>query len=102
MLHLGTRAFKEIGGEVVQTCAFVIERENSNAVPCSYYDLQGYDNSDKKENAFLVGDAPSYNGLKILILNFCRQQAFVIGLQMIFYLYFPNILVSALKQLTKV
>ena len=64
MLHLGTRAFKEIGGEVVQTCAFVIERENSNAVPCSFYDLQGYDNSDEKENAVLVGDAPLYNGLK--------------------------------------
>lgn len=50
MLHLGTRAFEEIGGEVVQTTAFIIKNTSLSRYKGTYYRL--VDILDK-ESAFL-------------------------------------------------
>ncbi|MGV6937014.1 BREX-1 system adenine-specific DNA-methyltransferase PglX [Paenibacillus sp. CMM36] len=53
MLHLGARAFEEIGGEVVQTTAFVI-RDKSNEIDKSmkgeYIRLVDFKNHEEKKN----------------------------------------------------
>ena len=52
MCHLGPRAFEEIGGEVVQTTAFVIENAVNNGIG-SYYRLIDFTNPIEKENQYL-------------------------------------------------
>lgn len=52
MLHLGTRAFEEIGGEVVQTTTFVMKNIKTNN-KTMFIELNNIDNSIEKENAFL-------------------------------------------------
>lgn len=61
MLHLGTRAFEEISGEVVQTATWVmrqkseyevVKEETSNSF---FMDLTKLSGRDEKENAFLEG-----------------------------------------------
>lgn len=52
MLHLGTRAFEEIGGEVVQTTTFTIGKRNSN-YNGRYIRLTDYMSQEKKEEAYL-------------------------------------------------
>ena len=63
MLHLGTRAFKEIGGEVVQTCAFVLNIRKNNKQQSCFYNLQSYSSCDAKEHAFITKEAPVYSQL---------------------------------------
>ncbi|MDO4764096.1 MAG: BREX-1 system adenine-specific DNA-methyltransferase PglX [Flavobacteriaceae bacterium] len=55
MMHLGTRTFAELSGEVVQNTCFVIENENptQNSV-ANYHRLVDYDNTNKKEKHFLL------------------------------------------------
>ena len=52
LLHLGARAFDEIGGEVVQTASFVFRSSRSNYI-AKFVDLQAGNSQDKKESMYL-------------------------------------------------
>lgn len=52
MLHLGTRTFEEIGGEVVQSTAFVYRQGLIKRYNCNYIRLVNYNSSNEKRNAF--------------------------------------------------
>lgn len=54
MAHLGTRAFEEIGGEVVQTTAFVLRNATERGYISSFKRLIDFNSQDAKENAFLT------------------------------------------------
>ncbi|EPC85002.1 hypothetical protein Lpp124_12947, partial [Lacticaseibacillus paracasei subsp. paracasei CNCM I-4649] len=54
MAHLGTRAFEEIGGEVVQTTAFVVQKQKFQGFIGTYERLVGFDSQQKKQQAFLA------------------------------------------------
>lgn len=56
MAHLGARAFEEIGGEVVQTTAFVMRNSNVKGYQGSYVRLVDFNSQQAKEEAFLSGD----------------------------------------------
>ncbi len=49
MLHLGPRAFEEIGGEVVQSTAFIILKSKLNDYKGSYIRLIDFGNANEKE-----------------------------------------------------
>src|SRR5699024_4392234 len=53
MVHLGTRAFEEIGGEVVQTTAFVLRNRMIENVQGTYFRLVDFTHSTEKKKAFL-------------------------------------------------
>lgn len=53
MAHLGARAFDEIGGEVVQTTAFVMRRSHVSGYFGTYVRLVDYAGQQVKEDAFL-------------------------------------------------
>lgn len=53
MAHLGTRAFEDIGGEVVQTATFILQNHSRKNYIGSYERLVNYGSQDEKENAFL-------------------------------------------------
>lgn len=53
MIHLGSRAFEEISGEVVQTTAFVLKNSNLSQYIATYVRLVDYDSQYEKEKAFL-------------------------------------------------
>ncbi|MFJ8416982.1 BREX-1 system adenine-specific DNA-methyltransferase PglX [Bacillus paramycoides] len=53
MLHLGTRAFEEIGGEVVQTTSFVSRKMGISQFNGCYVRLVDYNNSKEKEEQAL-------------------------------------------------
>ena len=53
MAHLGARAFEEIGGEVVQTAAFVMEKVHSPGYKGSYARLIEPTTQDGKEEMYL-------------------------------------------------
>ncbi|MDF9505345.1 BREX-1 system adenine-specific DNA-methyltransferase PglX [Bacillus cereus] len=55
MLHLGPRAFEEIGGEVVQSTTFVIRNLKKSNYVARYYRLVEYLNAAKKESSFREG-----------------------------------------------
>ena len=54
MAHLGTRAFEEIGGEVVQTTAFIIQKQASSDFTGTYERLVNFDSQALKEKAYLA------------------------------------------------
>lgn len=56
MAHLGTRAFEEIGGEVVQTTSFVLRKSNFETYKASFVRLVDYNSQRKKELEFLSGN----------------------------------------------
>lgn len=56
MAHLGARAFDEIGGEVVQTTAFVIEKANINGYLSSYKRLIEPNSENSKKEAFISNE----------------------------------------------
>lgn len=56
MAHLGARAFEEIGGEVVQTTAFVLKNLNVVHYRSTFARLVDYNSQQKKEEAFLDGN----------------------------------------------
>ena len=68
MVHLGTRAFEEIGGEVVQTTTFVMKNESNNDYVTKFIELNNIDNALEKENIFKKslhnGDRTYYHNLK--------------------------------------
>ena len=53
LIHLGAHAFDEINGEIVQTTAFVIRRENLEKYKGTFKRLVNYSSSSKKELAFI-------------------------------------------------
>lgn len=53
LLHLGARAFEEIGGEVVQAATFVLFSNTSQKYMGIFIDLQDGDSQQEKENEFL-------------------------------------------------
>lgn len=55
LLHLGARAFPEIGGEVVQTVAFTVANAKPNDNEAVYFRLVDYNNTEEKERAVLEG-----------------------------------------------
>ena len=59
MAHLGTRAFEEVGGEVVQTTAFVILNRSVINYRGTYKRLVDYLSQDGKQSAYLT-NAPLY------------------------------------------
>lgn len=56
MAHLGARAFEEIGGEVVQTTTFVIQKNSVKQYAGSYFRLIAPVTQQGKEDMFLAGD----------------------------------------------
>ncbi len=54
MLHLGSRTFEELSGEVVQSTSFVIKNKSTNGSG-TYYRLVDYKESGEKEKKFLEG-----------------------------------------------
>ena len=56
MVHLGPRAFEEIGGEVVQTTSFIIRNGNDNDYEGLYCRLVEPSTQTDKEIAFLAGE----------------------------------------------
>ena len=52
MIHLGARAFEEIGGEVVQTTSFVLRKSNIDKFISSYVRLVEYANQSSKEENY--------------------------------------------------
>ncbi len=52
LLHLGTRAFEEIGGEIVQTVSFVIRNIFLESYLGTYIRLVQYNNSTEKQNMY--------------------------------------------------
>lgn len=69
MAHLGPRAFEEIGGEVVQTTAFVMQSKHTKGYKGSYARLIEPTTQQGKEDMFLAGEnrfaAQQDNFLKI-------------------------------------
>ena len=53
MVHLGSRAFAEIGGEVVQSTMFVIHKARLNEYKGSYVRLVDYSDAELKETKYL-------------------------------------------------
>ena len=51
LVHLGTRAFVDIGGEVVQTVAWV-DKNSKSQVNGTYIRLTDYNNAEEKEKQF--------------------------------------------------
>ena len=54
LVHLGARAFEEIGGEVVQTASFVIKKNKIQAYRGKYYRLVNCTTPEEKEKSFLT------------------------------------------------
>lgn len=52
MIHLGARAFEEIGGEVVQTTSFILKNNFIKDYISKYSNLIKYNSQKGKENAF--------------------------------------------------
>ena len=53
MAHLGARAFEDIGGEVVQTTAFVFDNVNIKEYQSNFKRLVDYNSQDAKEEEYL-------------------------------------------------
>lgn len=53
MIHLGSRAFEEISGEVVQTTTFIVKKMCNNQYHGNYRRLVQYSSEVEKEKAFL-------------------------------------------------
>ena len=60
MAHLGTRAFEEISGEVVQTTAFVYRKRGIVGYEAEFIRLVDYPSQDEKEKQFYESDNVIY------------------------------------------
>ena len=67
LLQLGTRAFDEIGGEVVQTTAFSIRNKKSNNYSGKYIDLTKILNASEKETEYLKMNSIKENNQKLFL-----------------------------------
>ncbi|MBC1753783.1 BREX-1 system adenine-specific DNA-methyltransferase PglX [Listeria seeligeri] len=56
MLHLGTRTFEEIGGEVVQNTAYILRNVAINNYKGTYVRLVDVKNAEAKKERFLTGN----------------------------------------------
>lgn len=56
LIHLGSRAFAEISGEVVQTSTFILSNAISDNYKAKYVSLEKYNNADLKEYEFFNKD----------------------------------------------
>lgn len=63
ILHLGPRTFEELSGEVVQSCSFVIRKDNTKDFHPLIIDLKNFDDSISKRNALIDNNYNSYNQL---------------------------------------
>lgn len=72
MAHLGTRAFGDIGGEVVQTTTFILQKAKREEYLGSYERLVDYDSQDDKEKMYLemVNDKDNNDVYHVDQLNF--------------------------------
>ncbi|WP_395538002.1 BREX-1 system adenine-specific DNA-methyltransferase PglX [Lactiplantibacillus pentosus] len=61
MAHLGTRAFEEIGGEVVQSTTFVLKKQRLNDYVGTYERLINFNSQSKKEKAYLAAVRDQYS-----------------------------------------
>lgn len=64
MIHLGARAFDEIGGEVVQTTSFVLRREINCEYIGTYFRLVEPNTEQDKEKLFISGKSKYYTKQK--------------------------------------
>lgn len=53
MVHLGSRAFEEIGGEIVQTTSYIARKGKSEFYRSKYIKLNNYPNATLKEEKYL-------------------------------------------------
>lgn len=60
MIHLGPRAFEEIGGEVVQSTSYVVRKVQLQRFVGRYHRLVEYTRAKEKEEAFLEGQHGYY------------------------------------------
>ncbi len=60
MLHLGTNAFPEISGEVVQSTTFVFLNSEIRSYKGKYFRLVNFDTTKEKESAFINGECENY------------------------------------------
>ena len=65
MLHLGARAFEEIGGEIVQTTTFIKRNSCITDYIGTYCRLIDENSQEKKETVFLHGDNRYYSSQQI-------------------------------------
>ena len=72
MAHLGTRAFGDIGGEVVQTTTFILQKAKREEYLGSYERLVDYGSQDDKEEMYLetVNDKDNNDVYHVDQLNF--------------------------------
>lgn len=56
MIHLGAKAFEEVGGEVVQTTAFILRKSDITNYKSLFSRLVDYDNAKTKEEKFLQAE----------------------------------------------
>lgn len=72
MAHLGTRAFGDIGGEVVQTTIFILQKAKREEYLGSYERLVDYSSQDDKEKMYLemVNDKDNNDVYHVDQLNF--------------------------------
>ncbi|MGO4887984.1 BREX-1 system adenine-specific DNA-methyltransferase PglX [Anaerobacillus sp. MEB173] len=68
MLHLGTKAFEEVNGEIVQSTAYICRKHKLNHFKAKYFQLTQFSSSKEKKEAFLNEKAPLYQA---------KQTAFV-------------------------
>lgn len=66
LLHLGTRTFDELNGDVVQNVSFVISNNAVNKINGTYYRLLDGNNCEEKRKIFLSHIKDNSNGKKIL------------------------------------
>ena len=81
MAHLGTKAFEEIGGEVVQTTAFVMQNTQMSDYVGAFVRLVDYDSQKKKQAAYLnaVNSTESKDVYRTNQSNFKNLPGFVIA-----------------------
>lgn len=53
LLQLGSRAFEDISGEVVQTASWIMTRKREYDIKGTYFDLTSFEGQDLKRDAFL-------------------------------------------------
>ena len=73
MVHLGARAFEEIGGEVVQTTSFVIRKSKDMRYKGVYCRLIEPNSQNGKEKMFLGGEnryEVAQNSYEKIIIDF--------------------------------
>ena len=56
LIHLGIKAFEEIGNDVVQTCAFIVQENHTDNYQSNFIRLVDCKNYYEKEREFLAGN----------------------------------------------